>query len=231
MKYNENNKKYSVNSQFFLNWSSDMAYILGFIYADGNLSKDKYRVRISSIDVEILQEISDVIESDRPIVKEQNTLGSWYTMIIDNREIYQTLESIGLTPNKSLNCEVPVVPIEFKFDFIRGYFDGDGCVYAKTHKDSTIPTLSIDIATGSNKFKDGLIELMSDVFDEKHGCSVQVRKNGLNILRMNTTVSERLYCKMYSKPCLHLKRKKEKFDEILKAREKRKKRRSDSHKI
>lgn len=49
MTYNTNHKIYDLNENFFETWSFDMAYILGYIYADGNMSKDKYRLRISSI--------------------------------------------------------------------------------------------------------------------------------------------------------------------------------------
>lgn len=229
--YNENNKKYSVNNRFFSEWTNEMAYILGFIFADGNLAKDKYRLRISSIDLEILEKINSNFKSNRPIKTEHNTGGSWFTLTIDNRDIYNDLENLGVTPNKSLTCKVPEVPNQYKYDFIRGFFDGDGCVYAKYHKDSTIPTLALDIATGSTEFRDGYLSLLQEFTDPKHGCSVQVRKDGLSIIRINSTVAERIYNKMYYDGCLCLERKKEKFDEILKARQERKKKRSNSHKV
>ena len=33
-------KRYEINTDFFKNWSQDTAYVLGYIYADGNLAKD-----------------------------------------------------------------------------------------------------------------------------------------------------------------------------------------------
>lgn len=231
MKYNENNKKYNINENYFLKWSKDMAYILGYIYADGNLDSNKYRLRISSVDKEILEKFNIRFKSDRELKLEKNSIGSWYTLTVDNRKIYTDLVKLGVTPNKSKNCNISNIPHKFRYDFIRGYFDGDGCVYSKNHKDSSIPTLSIDIATTSDDFKDTFIELTKAITDEKHKFSIQTRTNGLHIIRANTVVSERLYNKMYYKNCLCLQRKKNKFDEILKLRSNRKKKLPCSHKI
>lgn len=231
MKYNENNKKYNINQNYFSEWSNNMAYILGFVYADGNLDKNKYRLRISSVDKNILEEINKEFESDRDIRLESNSIGEWYTLVVDNRQIYNDLIKLGVTPNKSKTCNIPNIPKNLIYDFLRGVFDGDGCVYSKHHKDSSIPTLSIDIATASNKFKDSFLKLTNDIVDDKHNFTIQTRKNGLNIIRANTTVSERFYNKIYYEGCMHLKRKKNKFDEILNQRKNRKKKLPKSHKV
>lgn len=43
-----------------------------------------------------------------------------------------------MKPRKSLDLKFPYVPREFLRDFIRGVFDGDGCVYyPKEHRLST----------------------------------------------------------------------------------------------
>lgn len=223
-------KKYNVNKDFFKTWSNTMAYILGYIYADGNIDKSKYRMRISSIDIQILEDINAIIENTCPIKEEHNKLGKWWTLKVDNQEMYKDLVVLGITPNKSLNCKLQYVPKEYVKDFVRGFFDRDGCVYAKWSKESSIPTLSIDIATGSEVFKNGLVELLSICTDSTHKFSVQYRKNSNVILiRGNSVVSERFYQNMYYKNCICLKRKKDKFEEILSARAKRKIKVSKAH--
>ena len=42
--------------------------------------------------------------------------------------IYRDLIELGGSENKSLTIKFPKVPKEYLSDFIRGYFDGDGCV-------------------------------------------------------------------------------------------------------
>lgn len=43
---------------------------------------------------------------------------------------YRWLIKIGLMPNKSLVIRLVKVPDKFFFDFLRGYFDGDGTIYS-----------------------------------------------------------------------------------------------------
>ena len=55
------------NEDFFKVWSSSMAYVLGFIVADGTLIRPKgggYFVEITSTDRDILCRTRDVLESD-----------------------------------------------------------------------------------------------------------------------------------------------------------------------
>lgn len=218
MKYNTNNKKYTVNENFFKVWSQEMAYILGMIFTDGNLDKSKFRIRISSIDDQILNDINNAIGSNRPISLEKNKNGEWLTLTIDNKEIYNDLLNLGLTPNKTKSCKTPNIPNEYLNDFLRGVIDGDGCVYEKVIKNSRLPILSIDIATASDYFKDDLLNIMNKYTDSKKKISVQTRKNGLHILRTNNVVSTRIYEDIYYDGCICLIRKKEKFEKILNKR-------------
>ena len=43
-------------------------------------------------------------------------------------QLCQSLNNIGMVPNKSLTLEFPDINPSFYSHFIRGYFDGDGCV-------------------------------------------------------------------------------------------------------
>ena len=57
------NKKYYAVDNFFSKWSSDMAYCLGFIAADGHIWKNRYfiTIGISKKDKQILVYIRDCI--------------------------------------------------------------------------------------------------------------------------------------------------------------------------
>ena len=39
---------------------------------------------------------------------------------------------LGVTPNKSRTMTLPEIPEEYFWDFVRGYFDGDGSAYAES---------------------------------------------------------------------------------------------------
>lgn len=210
------NKKYSINEKFFSEWSPNMAYIIGVIASDGNLCKSKFRISIASIDYELLESINHELNSDRPISKESNRNGSWYCLLIDNKQIYNDLINLGLTPNKSFTCKINNIPYEYKLDFLRGYFDGDGCVYEKKYKKSKQVGLSVEIATASKDMNDMLLSILKEVcIDSKYDFKSKVRKDGLFIIRGYTNVSQILYKRMYYEGCLYLKRKKHKFQQIL----------------
>ncbi|MEX0917091.1 MAG: LAGLIDADG family homing endonuclease [Candidatus Paceibacterota bacterium] len=127
--------KYSVNEKFFERWNVGMAYTLGYIYADGSLEcspsiRGKY-LRITSTDKERIIALRNLMESQHKIYRiAQNTYSGKqrYLLRIGNSFLYDSLVKHGLHPKKSLTIKMPEIPDLFLKDFVRGYFDGDGCV-------------------------------------------------------------------------------------------------------
>lgn len=207
---------YTLNEKFFSDWSPEMAYVLGFIYADGNMSRDAYKIRINSKDVQILEDIKMAMKSTHPIKKECNEVGSWYTFMISNKSLYGDLRRLGIFPNKSLTMRFPRVPKEYMKDFIRGYFDGDGCIYEVKRKRPT-PGMEIDFATGSKNFATQLINVLHKDIHESIRLT-NPRKNYYRIRGWNQA-SQAIFTYMYSEnPTLYLKRKYEKFLDIMNRR-------------
>lgn len=124
------------NSDFFKTWSSDMAYILGFYTGDGCISKNGNRLFLSfSIlekDIEILEFIRNKINPNRPINRYAKTQKSGYisnfaSFKTTNETICRDILNMGFKLNKTYNMVLPNIPNEFKPDYLRGYFDADGC--------------------------------------------------------------------------------------------------------
>lgn len=209
-------KLYTVNEKFFSDWSPEMAYVLGFIYADGNMSRDAYKIRIDSKDIQILEDIRVAMDSTHPVSKQKNKNGYWYELMVSNKALYGDLRKLGVFPNKSLTMRLPEIPIEYMKDFIRGYFDGDGCIYEVKRKRPT-PGLEIDFATGSKDFAIKII----NVLNENVHVSIRLtnpRKNYYRIRGWNQA-SEAIFDYMYSEnPTLYLKRKYDKFLDIMSKR-------------
>lgn len=209
-------KLYTVNEKFFSDWSPEMAYVLGFIYADGNMSRDAYKIRIDSKDIQILEDIRVAMDSTHPVSKQKNKNGYWYELMVSNKALYGDLRKLGVFPNKSLTMRLPEIPSEYMKDFIRGYFDGDGCIYEVKRKRPT-PGLEIDFATGSKDFAIKII----NVLNENVHVSIRLtnpRKNYYRIRGWNQA-SEAIFDYMYSEnPTLYLKRKYDKFLDIMSKR-------------
>jgi len=66
---------------------------------------------------------------------------------------YDFLLKIGLSPAKSKTISELAIPNGYFFDFLRGYFDGDGCSYS--YWDRVFPNsyrFYISFASGSEKY-------------------------------------------------------------------------------
>lgn len=128
--------KHRVNENFFTKWSSNMAYLLGYIYADGDLiyspsMRGKY-VSVASTEKNSIQKIKRWLGAEHVIrEKKSHFTGSHtcFVLRIGSHKIYNDLVKFGLHPNKSLTIKFPNIPKKYLGHFIRGYFDGDGCVH------------------------------------------------------------------------------------------------------
>lgn len=136
--------RYAVNENFFKIWSSNMSYILGYICADGclidahNSSRTQY-LGITSKDSSILHKINQALGCNKPLYKGLPRITKYpsgktyknsltYTLRIGNMVIFNDLIRLGLTPRKSLSLKLPRIPLRYFVHFLRGYFDGDGCL-------------------------------------------------------------------------------------------------------
>src|SRR5574343_1528145 len=135
----KSHQKYEINEYFFdIIDSEEKAYVLGFIYADGNLTRNQLEICIQEGDKDILEKISKLIyPKGKPLGYRPSrdtkfnditySCKPQYRLTIINEKIKNSITKLGVTPNKSLNITFPK-NIEKKFHrhFIRGYFDGDG---------------------------------------------------------------------------------------------------------
>lgn len=131
----ENKRQYSCNSNYFSNIDTERkAYWLGFLYADGNNYKGRLQIRLQDSDKILLEEFSKDINSNSVIknikvniTNRKNQVG----LFINDIKLTEDLIKLGCVPNKSLILKFPTeeqVPKHLLNHFIRGYFDGDGCI-------------------------------------------------------------------------------------------------------
>lgn len=123
-------KVYKVNEDFFDAWSPDMAYTLGFITADGCICKEKRSVTMASNDPEVLEAIKIMMQSTHRIRPPKHDMTFQFGVF--STKIAQSLIKLGVGPRKSLTVDLPDVPDEFFWDFLRGEIDGDGHIYPPT---------------------------------------------------------------------------------------------------
>ena len=135
-------KKYQINEKYFENIDDEnKAYILGLIFADGNLFKNTVKINLIESDSHILYDIANKIyfNDNFQISTIKGRLKLWgnisyYTkqqkvLVFTRKKIADDLKKHGLLENKSLTIRFPKLNKIYNKDFIRGYFDGDGCFY------------------------------------------------------------------------------------------------------
>ena len=139
-------RKYFFDFDFFEKIDNELkAYWLGFMYADGcvlpqdprGYGEQEFKIQIAKEDLELLEHFKQDIKSTYPIredTSKHNKNENWQVQIIQSLRSQKTVEDLkklGCTENKSLTLTFPTeeqVPKEYIYEFIGGYFDGDGSI-------------------------------------------------------------------------------------------------------
>lgn len=175
------NTKYKFDRDLFSEIDSEeKAYILGFIASDGHLSKrgGLTVISIHKKDIDILYKMRDFICKDIPIAKKRNTI---VTLAISSRKINSDIcRHLMISSGKKSNCvNFPNLPKDLDRHFLRGYFDGDGCVHrsksspkASIYSNSSSMLKSIKEKFGGNLYKTSIewnsnncLDFLSKIYD------------------------------------------------------------------
>lgn len=109
-------------------WSARLAYAVGLIATDGNLSPDGRHLGIPSKDYDLLQTLRDCLGLQNRITLSKNKHRYIHRLQWSDRSFYGWLMTIGLSPAKSLRLGPRAVPEDYFVDFFRGCIDGDGSI-------------------------------------------------------------------------------------------------------
>lgn len=150
--------RYSVNEKFFDTWTPEIAYLLGFLFADGHLIDAPYMrgkyVCFTSTDKDRLLLAKELLRSEHTISSRDRggNCKTTYVLKIGSATLFKKLQAFGLTPHKSLTMDFPSVPTIHLPYFILGYFDGDGCVSMEAPQSERPKRLKTIFTCGSKKF-------------------------------------------------------------------------------
>jgi hypothetical protein len=122
-----------VDEAFFDEPNQQMAYVLGLIVTDGCIIKRKSGrefVSIKSIDRQVLEKVNEMMKSEYGIYECGISDGGNMVYRIDfaSDKIVAGVKKWGVTARKTFTAVFPQLPRQFHADFIRGVFDGDGCI-------------------------------------------------------------------------------------------------------
>lgn len=209
------NRKYISNFKFFDCIDNELkAYWLGALYADGCVSVKTPLVRFSSIDKDWIENYRKDLECKCPINIEHHKKFNKdiYKVSIANKQIVKSLINNGCIERKSLIIKFPDLDKSLIPHFIRGYFDGDGCVHVgKYITGKNYLTLKVSICSGSKEFLNSLVQFLPVkcklVRERKRN-----RIHPLYEIVLSVNDSKFFYNYIYSNATRFLQRKKDKFD-------------------
>ncbi len=109
--------------------SKDKAYFLGLLMADGSVHANKVRLGLQEYDLQILNTFAEYVKFTGKIYTFKNGLHNLKSMELASKEVTTDLARWGVVPNKTFETRFPPIEEKFWSHFIRGVFDGDGCIF------------------------------------------------------------------------------------------------------
>ena len=210
------NKTVSFNEHYFDNIDThNKAYFLGLLMSDGYICKTAYSysvgIALQSSDLYILEKLKEEVEGTTKISEYKN---SYKYVMNGSKHMFDTLKSYGIEEDKShTDYIVPNISKEYLSSFIRGYFDGDGCITIKSTGYSVT-----SICCNSEMFLNSLKSVLSDTFlipNIRVMCEQGKRKNPLYVLYLTTKENQNMFKNLiYQNSEIKLIRKFEKFEKI-----------------
>ena len=168
-------RKYYFDEHYFdIIDTQNKAYILGFLFADGNnySSKGTISISLKEEDKLILEKMRKELKLDKPLKFQDNSKDNHNGYISKNSYILNlfstylcsTLNNVGMMPNKSLIVKFPtIIPNDLISHFVRGYYDGNGSIYRQI-KNENNHAISVTI-TSTDKFCESLVNISNDMID------------------------------------------------------------------
>jgi len=211
-KLNERTQKFNFNEDYFENIDTeDKAYFLGFIVADGCINNKT--LNISQKEPDILYKFKKYINFEGKVWKDKNR--NIHTVNLYSEKIISDLYKLGIYSNKTMIVKYPEIPKQLENHFMRGLFDGDGCISIHKKREGSRDISDrgqVNICSGSRDFIEEYVERLNKY------CSIT--KNKIRCPRGTYNVIdwasfsdiEKFYDFFYKDATVYLERKKETFD-------------------
>ena len=205
------NKKHFFNEDYFENIDSEeKAYWLGFIMADGCVyigtgDTKRLQINLKYDDVSHLNKFQNAIDSDYSIQRKEIDKNVVAILKVNSTKMCNDLSKYCVIERKSLVCDFPSIKEDLIPHFIRGYFDGDGCISFSINERVK---KEFSIVGG-----DSMMTAIGEILKIKK----YTRESNPNIKLIKTTSKDdiiRIHDYLYKDSTIYLKRKKTNYDTV-----------------
>ena len=230
--HRDSKKQYEYDETYFSQIDTpDKAYWLGFLYADGYITKPKQGNPVLGIclaEPEPIEKFKKALKSNLPIRSYKKVNGYSdksieYRIAFHSKQMVEDLEKWGCVERKTFKLKFPdFLTEDLVPHFIRGYFDGDGSVFLHVTKNNRKEYIMLGSQfSGIESFLRDMVKYFD--FIEEDQCVYQDKRKETDCWRIqfaSNLRSLKLYHYMY-KNCpqdICLSRKREKFENFIKDR-------------
>lgn len=203
-------RKYKFDEGFFETIDTEeKAYFLGLLYADGYIHEKSYRTVLQLKETDI-----DIINTFKKCLNLSNNLlyiNGQCRLVISSKKIVQDLNKHGCGQAKSFTLKFPELSDNMYSHFIRGYFDGDGCICLTSRNKGACLNIvsSIDFINSLSEFLK--LKGMNKIYIREHTKCKQIR-----YLVMSSKVEIKNFENyIYKDSAVYLDRKKNKFENVF----------------
>ncbi len=173
---------YTVNENFFKQWTRQSAWVYGWLLTDGSIDYKNGHIRLmlKSVDRDVLEKIKEVIHFSGPVYDGEQKDGRKFSYLrICRRSMADDLFNLGMAKeNKTFNTTLPSVNDDVFWDLIRGIFEGDGGI---RHRTGNTDALDITICGATKTFIEDLQAAL-----EKRGIFMRFSRNNNGVYTINT---------------------------------------------
>lgn len=217
-------RKYMIDENFFnIIDTEEKAYILGFLFADGYNNKKLGSVvlTLQENDKDILDKMCFAMNYNKPLIyvdcSNKHDFGYTYKnqwkLRITNRTISDALEKLGMVQNKSNILKFPKdIPELLYSHFLRGYFDGDGCIYVDSIRNKILASF-----TSTEMFCNSVNSILQNKINISGKISESRNHNGItNDWRLFSKKQSLIFLSwLYDNATIYLQRKYDKYKNYL----------------
>jgi len=213
VKLKEHIPKYNFNENYFEKIDTeDKAYFLGFIVADGCVHCTN-NIKIIQKEPDILYEFKEYIKFEGPVFfsKKRNIA----SIGVSSDKMKNDLEKLGVFSNKTMVIKYPKINKELESHFMRGVFDGDGCISIHHDKRDASERGQVNICSGSIEFINQYVDNLVEYANVKKN-NIRCPKGTYHVIDWGgLTDVENIYKFFYKDATVFLERKKETFDKVM----------------
>lgn len=209
-------KRYEFNEDFFEKIDNEeKAYWLGFIWADGsiayNTEKHVYElsIELQSSDLNHLKKFNKSLNGNLPVstrIRESsfedypNKQYKTAFIRVHSKKLVEDLIKHNCIEDKSHKIGMPDISDEYMWHFIRGFFDGDGCVCYKDNKTN----LRCDFTSVSSKMVE---ELRAWLYKNNINTYIYMDKNKYRLCIAGRQFNLDFLSNLYDNSTIYLERK------------------------